>query len=139
MKKNLGFTLVEMVIVIVIIGILSMVAVPIYRGHVEHSIAVEGRALLAEVSAAQEIYNARAKEWYTTLGNNVTTNTIGDLGIDSRRNKYFREFSWDIPTSTANEFKIYTTGAPGTKAEKITITLVYHKEDPSEFFENKIK
>jgi prepilin-type N-terminal cleavage/methylation domain-containing protein len=34
---NKGFTLVELVIVIVIVGILSIVAVPIYRGYTRKS------------------------------------------------------------------------------------------------------
>ena len=43
--KRKGFTLVELVIVIVIVGILSIVAVPIYRGYTRKAMATEGKAL----------------------------------------------------------------------------------------------
>jgi prepilin-type N-terminal cleavage/methylation domain-containing protein len=54
-----GFTLVELVIVIVIIGILSVIAVPIYRGYTRRTMASEGKALLATISASEQAYLAQ--------------------------------------------------------------------------------
>ena len=45
-KAKKGFTLVELVIVIVIVGILSVISVPIYRGYVEKAIMTEGKVLI---------------------------------------------------------------------------------------------
>ena len=42
-KTKKGFTLVELVIVIVIVGILSVISVPIYRGYVEHYSELEAK------------------------------------------------------------------------------------------------
>ena len=58
MRKTKGFTLVELVIVIVIVGILSIVAVPIYRGYTRKAMATEGKALLGAIQTAQKIYFA---------------------------------------------------------------------------------
>ena len=48
MKQNKGFTLIELMIVVAIIGILSMVAVPAYSNYVIRGKLVEGTSTLAD-------------------------------------------------------------------------------------------
>ncbi|MBQ3835362.1 MAG: prepilin-type N-terminal cleavage/methylation domain-containing protein, partial [Elusimicrobia bacterium] len=52
-KKRKGFTLIELVIVIMIITILSTVSVPIYKGHISNAKSLEGYTLLASIRDAQ--------------------------------------------------------------------------------------
>jgi len=86
-----GFTLIELVIVIVIIGILAVVAVPIYRGYVMRAMLSEGQALVGSVLYAQKAYFAETGQFYTTGGSNKSSyNAV--LGVDARNNKYFNEF-----------------------------------------------
>jgi prepilin-type N-terminal cleavage/methylation domain-containing protein len=54
-----GFSLVELAVVVVIIGVLAAFAVPRFRASVERSKAAEAFNYLAAVQAAQERYNAR--------------------------------------------------------------------------------
>jgi len=54
-----GFTLVELAIVIVIIGVLASFGVPRFRDAVERSKCGEAFSYLASVRAAQERYHAR--------------------------------------------------------------------------------
>ena len=84
-----GFTLVELVIVIVIIGILSIVAVPIYNGYVKKSITVEGKTLLCVVQMAEKAHFAE----HTTYLDVPTTSFNETLDIDARANKYFTSFT----------------------------------------------
>ena len=44
-----GFTLVELMVVVIIVGVLAAVAVPIFRGNVKRAMASEGAALLGSV------------------------------------------------------------------------------------------
>jgi prepilin-type N-terminal cleavage/methylation domain-containing protein len=141
MKKSSGFTLTEVIIVIVIIGILSIIAVPIYRDHVKKSVAVEGQALLSEIMAAQEIHFARTKSWFNAAtGTVVTSSFVSDIGIDARRNKYFNTFSWTAHDNGGNDeqvsFSITTEGRPDTRAEGIALTLNYYRGKSYEIIQN---
>jgi prepilin-type N-terminal cleavage/methylation domain-containing protein len=55
-SKNNGFSLVELVIVIVIIGVLAAVAVPIYRNNVQKAIRSEVLVTMGFVTNFLEIY-----------------------------------------------------------------------------------
>ena len=60
MRKNRkGFTLIELVIVIAILGILALYAVPKYQGLVEEARSSEARAQLGTVRSAMGIYYAK--------------------------------------------------------------------------------
>ena len=90
MKK--GFTLVELVIVIIIVGILSLIAVPIYRKYVERAQITEGKVLARAIFDAGNLYHLEIGEYYNPAGQQ-TFDTV--LGIDARGNKYFTAFLID--------------------------------------------
>lgn len=54
--SNLGFTLVELMIVVVIIGILAAISVVGYRKYVARARVSEASAMLAELSAKEQLY-----------------------------------------------------------------------------------
>lgn len=53
-----GFTLVELMMVVVILGILAVIAVPQYKSYVYRSKTTEAVGFLAEIKARQESYRA---------------------------------------------------------------------------------
>lgn len=62
--KQLGFTLVELMIVVAIIGILAAISYPSYQSYVERSGRADGIAKLMEIMQAQERY-ASTNQTYT--------------------------------------------------------------------------
>lgn len=114
MKSTKGFTLVELVIVIVIVGILSVVAVPVYKGYTKKAMATEGKALLGAINTSQKVY-------YAEFGAFLAPEQAGALDVDATTNKYFRAFTLGTPSTTG--FTATTTGASGTGASGISLTL----------------
>jgi prepilin-type N-terminal cleavage/methylation domain-containing protein len=53
--RSEGFTLIEFVIVIIIVGILSIIAVPVYRSYIEKTKTVQNTLDIKE-SAAENIH-----------------------------------------------------------------------------------
>lgn len=76
-KINSGFTLVEVMIVVVIIGVLAAIAYPSYDEYVKRAHRAEGQALLNDAAARQERFYSQNYKYATTIsalyGNSVTT------------------------------------------------------------------
>ena len=58
-KNSQGFTIVELLIVVAIIGILAAVAVPAYFNHVLRTRQAEAYHNLLDIKAAQEMFYAQ--------------------------------------------------------------------------------
>ncbi len=65
MKKNEGFTLIELMIVIAIIGILAAIAIPQFSAYRQRSYNAAAEADLRNAATAQEAYYVDAQT-YTT-------------------------------------------------------------------------
>lgn len=83
-----GFTLIELMIAIVIVGILSAVALPSYRDYVARGYITEATAALSEL-------RTRAEQWYadnrTYVGASCTPSALPQhftLGCDLNANTY---------------------------------------------------
>ncbi len=69
-----GFTLIEVMIVVVIVAILASIAFPSYQEYVLRSNRTEGQALLSDAAARQERYFAQ---------HNTYADTVAKLGLSS--------------------------------------------------------
>jgi type IV pilus assembly protein PilA len=58
MKSRKGFTLIELMVVILIVGILAAVAIPILRGRIDSAKWSEGRAMIGSIGTAIRAYHA---------------------------------------------------------------------------------
>lgn len=71
--KQKGFTLIELMIVVAIIGILAAVAIPAYTDYMKRSMVTEGLQLLGGVKTPAEEYWANKGSWPKTSDLGVKT------------------------------------------------------------------
>ena len=107
MRIRKGFTLVELAVVIVIIGVLAAFGVPRFINSVERSKAAEAFSYLSAVRSAQERYSAREG----TYANDVT--------------------AIDIKFATPKYFTVGTIAAGDTSSLQDSWTLTLTRTGPS--------
>jgi len=86
MTRNSGFTLVEVVIVVAIIGILAGIGIPAYQSHILKSHRADAQAALLDLAARQERFIAQNPAGYST---NISADTGLNLGRTTSREGYY--------------------------------------------------
>ncbi|GMU42675.1 MAG: type IV pilin protein [Xanthomonadales bacterium] len=78
-RRNRGFTLIELVIVVAIVAILGAIAYPSYQNYLMRSRRADGREMLQRVASAQERFytnrNTYTADLLTAAGLNLGTNS----------------------------------------------------------------
>jgi type IV pilus assembly protein PilE len=89
-RTSSGFTLIEIMIVLAIVGILAAIAYPSYEEYVKHGNRSEGQALLHEAAARQERYFAQNNAYITDQDDiaNLALPHTEDTTVTSSTGKY---------------------------------------------------
>lgn len=111
-----GFTLIELMIVVAIIGVLAAVAIPGYSDYIRRGQVVEGTNGLASMRADMERF----------FQDNRTYASVGSFTTPCKADASKRKFgtftvSCDDPDPTATTYKLTATGSDATNGFKYTI------------------
>ena len=116
MRHSYGFTLIETMIVVVIVGIFATIAYPSYQSSIRKAKRAEGRTALMQLMQQQERYYSQNTTYIAFTSTSTNANE-----------KYFKWYSSDTPKASAYEISgdacqnetvqtcIKLTARPGTE------------------------
>jgi type IV pilus assembly protein PilA len=116
MQSRQGYTLVELLVVITIIGILAAVCVPMMQGRIDSAKWSEGRAMMGTIARALRTHIAEKGSDFTHVP------TLAELGMTPAdlNGTYFTggesgvgNFSWVINSNNPIDFLVTATAPPG--------------------------
>ena len=129
-RDQKGFTLVELMIVVVIIGVLAAVAIPMYTGSVKRAKASEAVTALGSIRSAMRVYHAEHGAYNFTgavAEKSVLIDAAGvepggvgytqpslDLTSGDLTGRYFDYRCYYFTTIAAESFTIKANGPGGT-------------------------
>ncbi|WP_273431454.1 type IV pilin protein [Chitinibacter tainanensis] len=133
-RKAGGFTLIELMIVVVIIGILAAIAIPAYQDYVRKARRTDATTAMSRIQQAQEKWRANNSSYTVNLnsaglnllpaGATATTNTSQTSTNNLNGNGYY---TINISSVSATGYVLTATAAGSqladTKCKKLIMTI----------------
>ncbi len=132
-RNQKGFTLVELMIVVVIVGILAAVAIPMYRGSVDRAKASEAVAALGSIRSAMRVYYGEHATYINasfTANAEVTNGDVLDITEPDLLGRYFSKDCYTFANATAGiaptdtTFSIKCLGSASTALKKDEVATI---------------
>lgn len=108
-KRSGGFTLIELMIVVIVVGVLAGLGIPAYKDYVRKARRSDGKELLLRLQVEEEKFRTNNPTYTSTLG-------VGGLGITSNLSLEGYYTVAITAGATATEFTLSAT--PTTKGNQ---------------------
>lgn len=114
MNKHTGFTLIELMIVVAIIGVLGAIAYPSYNSYMIKSKRADAKVGLSKLADKQERFY---------LQNNIYTNDFGAAGLNTSTTSDEGYYTFTIPAADATGFTLTASRVGGAGADVDCVTM----------------
>jgi type IV pilus assembly protein PilE len=109
-KKQHGFTLIELMVVVAIIAILAAISFPSYTKYVQRGNRAEGRAWLMDTAALLERHYSDNNR-YASVANKMPDTVAAAVGTSSETGKYTADWDEDGNMVVDTPWQTYTITA----------------------------
>ena len=130
-KKKRGFTLIELMVVVIVVGILAAAAIPIYRFAMNRAYSSEAKATMGTIRSSNLVYAAEndtdgnpTNDYATGLSTDDPS-LLTTLGVDTMTNTWWHALP-DTPTTCIFGFNTGTIAVA-------TCTNLADKLDPANY------
>ncbi len=110
-RDQKGFTLVELMITVVIVGVLAAVAVPIYQANVKRAKGSEADAALGTVRTALRVYYAENSAYPTKASYTRVDSISVDIASSDLNGTYFNIGDYKYISADGVSYTIRATGS----------------------------
>ncbi|WP_371186424.1 type IV pilin protein [Thalassotalea maritima] len=120
MNKSQGFTLIELMIVVAILGIIAGIAYPSYVDHMQKARRSDAQAALMGLAMAQAKYRIQCPQYASSLAssNDCTNGTL--KAPQSSENSYYQ---LSVSSASGNAYTL-TASAQGVQANDSVCTAI---------------
>ena len=122
-RTNQGFTLIELMITVAIIGILASVALPSYQEYIRKSRRADTQAFMSEVTAQQQHYLVDRRAYATGITETLASGGLG-MAIPTTVSLYYTVTMATSNTDSPPTFTVTAVPKDSQAQEKCqTLTL----------------
>lgn len=111
-QRHSGFTLIELMIVLLVVAILTAVAVPSYRAYVVRSQRVDAKEALLALATAQEKFYLQCNRYAGELGAANSCADPGTIAFSNTSEKGWYDLS--IEAASVTDFRIRARPSAGS-------------------------
>lgn len=120
MRKQSGFTLIELMVVVAILGILAVTAVPFYQTWAQRAYGTQASVMMKSIMDGQIIYNLEKNEFFPPVGERIFIPYEGQGSPDPTSAVEDIEKALKVKVSQSRHFR-YTIENYGPEGVAVTI------------------
>lgn len=123
MKKLCGFTLIELMVVILIVGVLAAAAVPLMRGRIDRSKWTEANAAAGSIRTAMKTYLMETGNTVTGSLTNASVQQALEIQSGDLAGSYFVAADYNIDSVSSDGVAVITVTGSQSNAPSGSKTL----------------